>query len=66
MPNLTEEQIRLYQAIGRLLPGDQFVTSSGTIAVIQAIQDMIDASLLKDKAISVNKADALVKDVKHD
>lgn len=61
MPNLTEEQIQLYQAFSRLMPGDQFVSSSGTVAVIEAIQGMIDASLLKDKAQSVNNAETLLK-----
>lgn len=60
MPNLTEEQIQLYQAFSRLMPGDQFVTSSGTVAVIEAIQSMIDASLLKDKAQSVNNVEPLL------
>lgn len=61
MPNLTEEQIQLYQAFSRLMPGDQFVSSSGTVAVIEAIQRVIDASLLKDKAQSVNNAETLLK-----
>lgn len=62
MPNLTEEQIQLYQAFSRLMPGDQFVSSSGTVAVIEAIQSMIDASLLKDKAQTVNYTGPLLKD----
>lgn len=66
MPNLTEEQIKLYQAFGCLMPGDQFVTSSGTVAVVEAIQGMIDASLLKDKAQSVNNAEPLLKDKTND
>ena len=61
MSNLTEEQIQLYQAFSRLMPGDQFVSSSGTVAVIEAIQRMIDASLLKDKAQSVNNAESVLK-----
>lgn len=66
MTNLTEEQIQLYQAFSRLMPGDQFVSSSGTVAVIEAIQGMIDASLLKDKAQSVNNAEPLLTFDKED
>jgi len=61
----TKAEEDLYKALGNLPINDTF-RGSASVNVVLAIRAMIDEALLKDKAISVNNADALVKDVKND
>jgi hypothetical protein len=58
----TKAEEDLYMALGDLPINDTF-RGSASVNVVLAIRAMIDEALLKDKAVSFNSANALIKDV---